>query len=80
MKKTWIKNLDWKKIKKEIRKDERRNYLIKKINRNELMSKKHEKGCTVLNYIDHSFIVVSTITGCISISTFAFLVGNNCRN
>ena len=39
------------------------------------MSKKHEKGCTVLNYIDHSFIVVSTITGCISISTFAFLVG-----
>ena len=55
--------------------DEIRNYLIEEINRNELMSKKHKKVCRVLNYIDHSLIVISTITGCVSISTFASLVG-----
>ena len=55
--------------------DEMRNYLIREINRNELISKKHKKVCRVLNYTDHSFIVISTITGCISISAFASLVG-----
>ena len=54
--------------------DEIRNDLIEEINRNELMSKKHKKVCRVLNYIDHSLIVISTITGCVSISTFASLV------
>ena len=39
------------------------------------MSKKHKKVCRVLNYIDHSLIVISTITGCVSISVFASLVG-----
>ena len=29
--------------------DKIRNYLIEKINRNELMSKKHKKVCRVLN-------------------------------
>ena len=29
----------------------------------------------MLNYIDHSLIVISTITGCLSISAFVFLVG-----
>ena len=53
---------------------ETRTYLIKEINQNELMSKKHKKVCRVLNYIDHLFIVISTITGCVSISDFAFLV------
>ena len=28
-----------------------------------------------MNYIDHSFILISTITGCVSISAFASLVG-----
>ena len=28
-----------------------------------------------MNYIGHSLIVTSTITGCVSISAFAFLVG-----
>ena len=55
--------------------DETRNYLIKEINRNELMSKKHKKACTTLNYIDHFLILASTITGCVSISAFATLVG-----
>ena len=38
------------------------------------MSKKHKKVCRFLNYIDHSLIVISTITGCISFSVFASLV------
>ena len=31
--------------------DETRNYLIGEIHRNELISKKHKKVCTTLNYI-----------------------------
>ena len=31
--------------------DETRNYLIKEINRNELMSKKHKNICTTLDFI-----------------------------
>ena len=55
--------------------DETRNYLIEEINRNELMSKKHKKVCTTLNYIEHFLILASTITGCVSISAFSSLVG-----
>ena len=54
---------------------ETRNCLIDEINRNELISKKHKKVCTTLNYIQHSRILISTITGCIFISAFAPLVG-----
>ena len=39
------------------------------------MIKKHKKVCKVLNYIDHILIGTSTITGCVSISTFSPLVG-----
>ena len=42
--------------------DEIRNYLIKEINQNKLMSKKHKKSCRVLNSFDHLLIVISTIT------------------
>ena len=38
------------------------------------MSKKHKKVCRVLNYIEHLFILISTFTGCVSISAFAYLV------
>ena len=55
--------------------DETRNYLIEEINQNELMSKKHKKVCTTLNYIEHFLILASTITGCVSISAFASLIG-----
>ena len=41
--------------------DEIRNYLIKEINRNKLMSKKHKKSCRVLNSFDHLLIVISAI-------------------
>ena len=54
---------------------ETRNYFIKKINLNKLMSKKHEKLCKVLKYIKHLLILISTVTGSVSISVFASLVG-----
>ena len=55
--------------------DETRNYLIEETNRNKLMSKKHKKVCTTLNYIEQSLILAYTITGCVSISVFASLIG-----
>ena len=33
------------------------------MNQNEFMSKKHKKVCKVLNYIEHSLTIISTITG-----------------
>ena len=54
--------------------EEIRNYLIEEINQYELMSKKHQKVCRVLSYIDYLLIVISTITGSVSISAFAYKV------
>ena len=39
------------------------------------MNEKHKKVCTTLNYIEHFLILASTITGCVSISAFASLIG-----
>ena len=50
--------------------DKTKNYFLEQIKQNDLMSKKHKKVCTVLNYIEKSLILVSAITGCVSISTF----------
>ena len=47
--------------------DEKINYLTEVINRNKLMSKKHKKVCTTLNYTEQFLILGSAITGCISI-------------
>ena len=55
--------------------DETKNYSLEEIKKNELMSKKYKKVCTTLNYIEHFLILASTITGCVSISAFASLVG-----
>ena len=55
--------------------DETRNYFITEINQNEFMSKKHKKVCRVLNYIKHLLVLVPAVTGCVSISAFASLVG-----
>ena len=52
-----------------------RNYFLEEIEQNELMSRKHKKVCTTLNYIEHFLILASTITGCVSISTFASSFG-----
>ena len=55
--------------------NETRNYFLKEIKQTELMSKKHKKVCTTLNYIEHFLILASTITWYISISVFASLLG-----
>ena len=39
------------------------------------MSNKHKKICTTLIYIEHFLNLASVVTGCISISTFASLLG-----
>ena len=55
--------------------DEIRNYLIEEINQNGLKSKEHKNVCKVLNYTEHSLIIISAITEYVSISTFTYLVG-----
>ena len=55
--------------------NETKNYFLEKIIQTELISKKHKKVCTILNYIKHFLILASAITGCISIFAFTFLLG-----
>ena len=55
--------------------DKTKNYLLEEIEQNELMSRKPKKVCTTLNYIKDLLILASTITGCISIVSFASLLG-----
>ena len=55
--------------------NETRNYLVEEINQNELKSKKHKKIYRVLNYTEHLLILISAVTGSISISAFVSLVG-----
>ena len=54
--------------------DEIKNYLIQEINQHKLPCKKHKKICRVLNYIENSLNLISAITVCVSISSFASLV------
>ena len=39
------------------------------------MSRKHKKVCSTLNYIEQFLVLVSTVTGCISVFHFASLIG-----
>ena len=55
--------------------DETINYFIKEINQNELINKKHKKVCRILNYIEYLLILISTISECVFISAYYFLVG-----
>ena len=55
--------------------EEIRHYFIEEINQKKLMIKKFKKVCRVLNYIEYLLILVSTVTGCVSVSAFASLVG-----
>ena len=48
--------------------DETRNYFVEEIEQIELISIKHIKVCSTLNYIEHFLILASVVTGCISIS------------
>ena len=45
------------------------------LKQNELMTRKHKKVCTTLNYVENSLISVYTITECISLSAFTSLIG-----
>ena len=40
------------------------------------MSAKHWKKCKALNYFEHFLVLVSAVSGCVSISVFASLVGH----
>ena len=51
--------------------DNRRNYLSEKINQNDLMSKKHKKVYTALNYTEHQLSLIFTVRGFVSMSGFA---------
>ena len=54
--------------------DETRNYLLDEIKHNDLMSENYKNTCKYLNYFEKFLILVSAVTGCVSISTFASLV------
>ena len=54
--------------------DEKTNYFVEKIEQNELMSKNPKQVCTTLNHIECFLILVSIVTGCISVSAFASLL------
>ena len=55
--------------------NETRNYFLGEIKQNQLMNRKHKKVCTTLSYIEHILILAFTITGYISVSAFASLLG-----
>ena len=48
---------------------------LKKFHQSELINKMHKKVSTTLNYNDQFLILVSAVTGCISISSFVSLLG-----
>ena len=54
--------------------EEKKNYFIKEIDKDKLMSTKHKKVCMTLNYIEHFIILVSAVIECISNFAFAFLL------
>ena len=53
--------------------DETRNYLLDEIKHDDLMREKHKKTRKNLSYAEHLLILASTVTGCVSVSTFASL-------
>ena len=57
-----------------------RNYFLEEIQQKELMSKRHKKACTTLNYIEHFLILASTITGYISSFALSSLLGITLEN
>ena len=55
--------------------DKTRNYFMEEIKQNELISKKHKKLCKILKYAEHLLILAATVSGCVSISALASLIG-----
>ena len=62
-------------VKENPDKKKKKRFLKKKQNQLTLMSREHKRVCTILDYIESFLILVSTITECISISAFAYLLG-----
>ena len=60
--------------------DELRNYLIKEISQNQILNEKYKELYRVLKFIEHLLISTSTVSECMSISAFAFLVGTLLKN
>ena len=56
-----------------------RNYFFEEIEQSKLMSRKHKKVCTTLNYVEQFLILAFTITGCILISAFTSMLGISIR-
>ena len=54
--------------------EEKKNYFIKEIDKDKLMSTKYKKVCMPLNYIEHCIILASAVIECISNFAFAFLL------
>ena len=46
--------------------DETRNYVLEEIKQNELMSRKHKKVCTTLNYTEQFLTLLALITPALS--------------
>ena len=44
--------------------DETKNYLSGEIKPNALVSRKHKKNCTTLNYVAHLLILTCPVAGC----------------
>ena len=59
-----VKNLYYKNI------DETKNYFLEEIEQNELISRKHKKVCTTLNYINY-FLVLAFVGIPIGLSNLA---------
>ena len=59
--------------------EEKKNYFLEELEQNELMSKKPSKICATLNILNTLLILVVEVTGCISISAFAFLLDISIR-
>ena len=49
--------------------------ILGEMKHNKLLSKKHKKTCSTLNYIEHLLILASPLTASVLNSTFAFLDG-----
>ena len=60
--------------------DEARTQLIKEINKNDLISKKHKNVCKALNFMEQLLILFSAVTGFASFSAFSSLVGISIGN
>ena len=50
-------------------------YLLIEIKVNDLMREKHKKMCKALNYFELFLVLISAVSGCLSISAFPSLIG-----